>query len=80
MLGIRTIGINDSFAEVGGHSLLAVRIVAELRSAFQVDLPMRALFDAPTVAELADHIKARLLAEIDSLSDEEARRLVSSAG
>lgn len=79
-LGIRTIGINDSFADVGGHSLLAVRIVAELRSAFQVDLPMRALFDAPTVAELADLIRTRLLAEIDALSDEEARRLVSSVG
>jgi acyl transferase domain-containing protein len=59
-LGIAEVGINDSFAELGGHSLLAVRIVAEMRKAFQVDVPLRALFDAPTVAELSRHIDARL--------------------
>jgi acyl transferase domain-containing protein len=58
-LGIAEVGINDSFADLGGHSLLAVRIVAELRKAFQIDVPLRALFDAPTVAELARHIDAR---------------------
>jgi acyl transferase domain-containing protein len=77
-LGIDEVGINDSFAQLGGHSLLAVRIVAELRKAFQIDLPVRALFDAPTVAELSRYIKERLVAEIDALSDEEARRLVSN--
>jgi len=57
-LGINEVGIHDSFAELGGHSLLAVRIVAELRKAFQIDLPVRALFDAPTVAELSRYIDA----------------------
>jgi acyl transferase domain-containing protein len=57
-LGINEVGIHDSFAELGGHSLLAVRIVAELRRAFQIDLPVRALFDAPTVAELSRYIDA----------------------
>jgi thioesterase domain-containing protein len=52
------VGINDSFAQLGGHSLLAVRIVAELRKAFQVDLPVKALFEAPTVAELSRYVKA----------------------
>ena len=59
-LGIAEVGINDTFAELGGHSLLAVRIVTELRKAFQIDVPLRALFDAPTVAELSRHIDARL--------------------
>ena len=58
-LGFDAVGIHDSFADLGGHSLLAVRIVAELRKAFRVDVPLRALFDAPTVAELALHIDAR---------------------
>jgi len=57
-LGIKEVGIHDSFAELGGHSLLAVRIVAELRRAFEIDLPVRALFDAPTVAELSRYIDA----------------------
>jgi len=77
-LGIDVIGINDSFGRLGGHSLLAVRIVAELRKAFRIDLPVRALFDAPTIAELASYIKKRIIADIEALSDEEARRLVSS--
>ena len=71
-------GINDSFAQLGGHSLLAVRIVADLRRTFQIDLPVRALFDAPTVAELSRYIKDHIAAEIEALTDEEARRLVSN--
>jgi NADP-dependent 3-hydroxy acid dehydrogenase YdfG/acyl carrier protein len=76
--GIDEVGINDGFTRLGGHSLLAIKIVAELRRAFQVDLPVKALFDAPTVAELSSHIKQLLIAEIEALTDEEARRLVSN--
>ena len=65
--GIDEVGINDSFTRLGGHSLLAIRIVAELRRAFQIDLPVKALFDAPTVAELSSYIKELLIAEIEAL-------------
>jgi len=77
-LELEEVGINESFARLGGHSLLAVRIVTQLRKAFQIDLPVRALFDTPTVAELAAHIKERLVADIAALSEEEAQRLVSN--
>ncbi len=77
-LGIEAVGSDDSFADLGGHSLLAVKIIAELRRAFQIDLPVRALFDAPTVAELSRYIREQLIAEIDALTDEEARSLVSN--
>jgi NAD(P)-dependent dehydrogenase (short-subunit alcohol dehydrogenase family)/acyl carrier protein len=77
-LGIEEVGIHDNFSELGGHSLLAIRIVAELRRVFQMDLPLRALFDATTLAELSRYIKERLAAEIEALTDEEARRLISS--
>ncbi len=73
VLGISELGINENFTELGGHSLLAIRILADLRKAFEVDVPMRALFDAPTVAELAANIECRIAAEIQSLSDEEVR-------
>src|SRR5262249_1194426 len=59
VLGIKQVGTNDNFAELGGHSLLAIKIVAELRNAFRVDLPVRALFDTPTVAGLSAYIDAQ---------------------
>jgi acyl carrier protein len=77
-LGIDEVGIRDNFSQLGGHSLLAIRIVSELRTAFQIDLPIRALFDAPTVAELSSYIKEHLSVEIQALTDDEARQLVSS--
>jgi acyl transferase domain-containing protein/acyl carrier protein len=76
VLGFEQINIHDNFSQLGGHSLLAIRVVSELRKAFQIDLPIRALFDAPTVAELAGYIKNFIAAEIDALTEEEAERLL----
>jgi amino acid adenylation domain-containing protein len=53
LLGVARIGVHDNFFELGGHSLLATRILARLREALRVEVPMRGLSEAPTVAELA---------------------------
>ena len=58
LLGVKRIGIHDSFFDLGGHSLLATRVVSRVRELFGVDIPLRALFDAPTVAGLAPQIEA----------------------
>ena len=66
MLGMDQVGVNDNFFELGGHSLLATRIVTQLRDAFHVKLPLRSLFESPTVAQISVLILARLAEELDT--------------
>ncbi|HLL83329.1 MAG TPA: SDR family oxidoreductase, partial [Longimicrobium sp.] len=69
LLGVDEIGRDDDFLELGGNSLLGIRVLGQLRKRFQVDLPADTIFRASTVSQLADRIMSLLLAEIEMSAD-----------
>lgn len=62
VLGIQSIGIRDNFFQLGGHSLLATQVISRIRKAFQLETPLRYLFESPTIAELSQRIEAEIKA------------------
>jgi acyl carrier protein len=89
ILGVARVGVHDNFFELG--SLLATQVVSRVRKTLKVDLPLRAIFDSPTVAELATTVEsmtqepddaeklAELLKQMDQLSVNEIRVLLEGA-
>ncbi len=70
LLGVNRVGIRDGFFDLGGHSLIAVRLFAQIKKTFHVEFPMSVLFSAPTVEAVAKLIKAEIgdAADVDAVA------------
>ncbi|HEX9937152.1 MAG TPA: amino acid adenylation domain-containing protein, partial [Longimicrobium sp.] len=80
LLGFQEVGVQDSFFDLGGHSLLGIRLLARVREAFRVELPLRAVFEAPTITGLAALVDQAIVEELDAMSEEEAERVLAGLG
>jgi FkbM family methyltransferase len=69
ILGIDPIGRDDHFFRLGGSSLLAVQLMARVRAAFELEVPVRSLFERPTLAAFSAHVEDLLLCEIEAMDD-----------
>ncbi|MFW8635527.1 type I polyketide synthase [Cribrihabitans pelagius] len=69
LLGVSQAGVEDSFFDLGGHSLIAVRLFAQINRSFGVDFPLSLLFEAPSVAALAERIIARTGGRVTASTD-----------
>lgn len=90
VLGVEKISIRDNFFELGGHSLLATQVLSRLQEAFFIQLPLRQLFDRPTIADLAEVVVAQqleqaesdaleqILGEVETLSDDDVKQQLRS--
>ena len=70
LLNIEKVGINDNFFELGGHSLLATKFISRVREEFNIELPLRRLFENPTVSGLT-----KVLSQSEASSDEKIEQL-----
>jgi len=75
LLRLDRVGIDENFFAIGGHSLLGTQLIARVRDAFGVELALRKIFEAPTVARLSAEIERLLRLRIEEMSEEEAERL-----
>jgi acyl transferase domain-containing protein/thioesterase domain-containing protein len=74
LLGVDRVGVEDSFFDLGGHSLIAVRLFAKIKKGYHVDLPISILFEAPTIARCAGLIKAQIGSATEQLARSDAQR------
>lgn len=77
LLNLNEVSVNDNFFLLGGHSLLGTQLIVKIRGAFGVDLALRTLFDTPTISDLSSEIERLILARVESMSEDEARRLLA---
>lgn len=76
LLNLSRVSVEDNFFMLGGHSLLGTQLIGRVRDAFRVELSLRTIFDASTIAQLSLEIEKLLVAQVEALSENEAQALL----
>ena len=76
VLNLETVSVHSHFFDLGGHSLLATQVLSRLRETFQIELPLRQVFEARTVAEIAEVVETALLEDIEAMTEEEVQAMM----
>ena len=77
LMNMNEVSVNDNFFLLGGHSLLGTQLIAKIRHSFGVDMGLKTLFDAPSIAELSREIERLILARIESMTEAEAQAMLA---
>jgi amino acid adenylation domain-containing protein len=77
LLGLEQVSVEDNFFLLGAQSLLGTQMIARIRDAFGVELCLRQVFDAPTVAALSAEVERLLVERLDAMSEDEVQRLLA---
>jgi amino acid adenylation domain-containing protein len=93
VMGVDRVGVHDDFLELGGHSLLVTQLASRLQEAFRIEIPIRTLFESPTVAQQSERLEdlgraarrdvtriAQLILSLNQMSDTEVRTLLAAKG
>ena len=78
-MGVQQVGREANFFTLGGHSLMGAQLIAKVRSTFGVDLPLRSLFEEPTVRGMSAEIERLIYAKFSAMSEDEAQRMLTSS-
>ena len=77
LLGLQQVSVHDNFFMLGGHSLLGTQLISQIRGTFAVELPLRTLFEAPTIEQLSGEIELLVMARVEAMSEDEVQRLLA---
>jgi amino acid adenylation domain-containing protein len=78
LLNLEHVDVQENFFSLGGHSLLGAQLIARLRDTFGIEMPLRVVFEAPTVAELSAEIERVLVIKLEVMSEKDVLRILDS--
>jgi acyl carrier protein len=78
-IGVARVGREDNFFTLGGHSLMGAQLIAKIRESFGVDIPLRTLFEEPTIRGMSAEIERLIYARVSAMSEDEVQRMLASS-